>query len=100
RAKQSFASPPLCGPQLTKDYVSDNKNKKDNLNTQLTSIDLFSASVWLYQLRKGEKNTDDIDHSQNRRVRTAGELLQTQFENGVERLKNLLSTKLQEWRGC
>ena len=68
-------------------------------DTQLTSMDLSSASVWLYQLRKGEKNTDDIDHSQNRRVRTSGELIQTQFENGVERLKNLLSTKLQEWRG-
>ena len=86
--------------QLTKAYGSDNnKQKKNKLNTQLTSRDLFSASVWLYQLRKGERNTDDIDHSQNRRVRTAGELLQTQFENGVERLKNLLSTKLQEWRG-
>ena len=68
-------------------------------DTQLTSMDLSYASVWLYQLRKGEKNTDDIDHSQNRRVRTSGELIQTQFENGVERLKNLLSTKLQEWRG-
>ena len=65
---------------------------------QLTAMDLCSATVWLYKLRKGEKCTDDIDHSQNRRVRTSGELIQTQFENGVERLKNLLSTKLQEWR--
>ena len=64
---------------------------------QLTSMDLSSASDWLYKLRKGEKLPDDIDHSQNRRVRTSGELLQTQFENGVDRLRNLLSTKLQEW---
>nr|YP_010732355.1 RNA polymerase beta subunit [Polulichloris maxima]WDY13269.1 RNA polymerase beta subunit [Polulichloris maxima] len=79
---------------LVRRRASSNTNKVH----QLTAMDLFSATIWLYKLRRGEKCTDDIDHSQNRRVRTSGELFQTQFENGVERLKNLLSTKLQEWK--
>nr|YP_010731955.1 RNA polymerase beta subunit [Kalinella pachyderma]WDY12869.1 RNA polymerase beta subunit [Kalinella pachyderma] len=79
---------------------------RDKINTkfglfktekQLSSLDIHAASNWLTKLRRGEKNIDDIDHAQNRRIRTSGELLQTQFENGVDRLKNLLVQKLKEW---
>jgi DNA-directed RNA polymerase beta subunit len=66
-------------------YVTDN---------QLTSLDVQAARNWLYRLRDGKEIIDDIDHSQNRRVRQSGELIQSQFENGVTRLRKLVRRKL------
>ena len=68
-------------------YVTDN---------QLTALDLYAASSWLYRLTKGEKNIDDIDHFKNRRIRTSGELLYAQFENGVDRLRKYTWNKLKK----
>nr|YP_010731905.1 RNA polymerase beta subunit [Phyllosiphon coccidium]WDY12736.1 RNA polymerase beta subunit [Phyllosiphon coccidium] len=64
---------------------------------QLTALDIYAASSWLYQLTKGEKKIDDIDHFQNRRIRTSGELLYAQFENGVDRLRRLTWNKLKKF---
>ena len=61
---------------------------------QLTSLDVQAARNWLYRLRAGKETIDDIDHSQNRRVRKSGELIQSQFENGVTRLRKFLRKKL------
>ncbi len=72
-------------------------NKKFGLDlteTQLTSLDVQAARNWLYRLRDGKEIIDDIDHSQNRRVRQSGELIQNQFENGVTRLRKLVRRKL------
>jgi DNA-directed RNA polymerase subunit beta len=43
---------------------------------------------------KKKGNLDDIDHLQNRRVRSVGELLQTQFRAGLTRLERLISERL------
>ena len=72
-------------------------NKKFGLDltaNQLTSLDIQAARNWLYRLRDGKEIVDDIDHSQNRRVRQSGELIQNQFENGVTRLRKLIRRKL------
>jgi DNA-directed RNA polymerase beta subunit len=61
---------------------------------QLTSVDVEAAANWLYRLRDGKESIDDIDHSQNRRVRQSGELIQSQFENGIARLKKFVKRKL------
>ena len=63
---------------------------------QLTSFDIKAAIAWLQDLQKGYKTIDDIDHSQNRRIISSGELLQNQFENGVDRLKKLIWVKLKD----
>ena len=63
---------------------------------QLTCLDIKAAISWLQDLQKGYKVVDDIDHSQNRRIRSSGELLQNQFENGVDRLKKLIWVKLKD----
>jgi DNA-directed RNA polymerase beta subunit len=62
-------------------------------DTQLTSRDIEAAQNWLYRLRAGKEIIDDIDHSQNRRVRQSGELIQSQFANGVTRLRKLVRRK-------
>ena len=62
--------------------------------TQLTALDIKESINWLSKLRAGREETDDIDHSQNRRVRTSSELIQTQFSIGITRLKNLVTKKV------
>lgn len=62
--------------------------------TQLTSIDIKETINWLSKLRAGKEEVDDIDHSQNRRVRTSSELIQTQFSLGVTRLKSIVAKKV------
>lgn len=86
-------------------------NKKFNLSlslfqTTLTAQDILAATEYLIQVEKGLKQVDDIDNLQNRRVKTAGELIQNQFAIGLLRLeKNIrekmnsnLSQPTNEWR--
>ena len=65
--------------------------------TQLTALDLQVTRYWLQKYSKGEKRVDDIDHSKNRRIRTSASLLQSQFENGIERLKKFTWNKLKDF---
>ena len=64
------------------------------MGTQLTSLDIKETINWLSKLREGKEEIDDIDHSQNRRVRTSSELIQTQLEVGITRLKSLVTKKV------
>jgi len=81
-------------------------NKRFNLNfpeyiTSLTIKDIVGIIDGLITLTytKGnlgyrEGNIDDIDHLQNRRVRSVGELLQTQFRSGLIRLERILTERM------
>jgi len=81
-------------------------NKRFNLNfpeyiTSLTIKDIVGIVDGLITLTytKGnlayrEGNIDDIDHLQNRRVRSVGELLQTQFRSGLIRLERILTERM------
>ena len=74
-------------------------NKKLNLTlslfqTTLTPQDLLTATNCLLKVANGSMKTDDIDHLKNRRVRTAGDLLQTQFGLGLLRLEKNIRLKL------
>ena len=42
----------------------------------------------------GVGTTDDIDHLQNKRIKSIGELLQTQFNIGLIRLEKTISERL------
>lgn len=74
-------------------------NKKLGLNlslfqTTLTSQDLLAATNYLIKVALGSGKTDDIDHLKNRRVRTSGDLIQTQFALGLLRLEKSIRLKL------
>jgi DNA-directed RNA polymerase subunit beta len=62
--------------------------------TTLTPQDLLSATNCLIRVAHNTVKTDDIDHLKNRRVRTAGSLLQTQFGLGLIRLEKSIRLKL------
>ena len=73
-------------------------NKKLNLTislfqTTLTSQDLLAATNGLIKIAQSSMKIDDIDHLKNRRVRTAGDLLQTQFALGLTRLEKNVRLK-------
>ena len=67
--------------------------------TTLTSHDLLWAVDSLIQLFNNQKDCDDIDHLQNRRIRTSGELIQNQLNLGLIRLEKKLIEKLKKSKG-
>lgn len=67
--------------------------------TTLTPYDLLWAADSLIKLFNNQKNCDDIDHLQNRRVRTSGELIQNQLTLGLIRLEKKLTEKLKKSKG-
>ena len=67
--------------------------------TTLTPYDLLWAVDSLIKLFNNQKNFDDIDHLQNRRVRTSGELIQNQLNLGLIRLEKKLIEKLKKSKG-
>ena len=60
----------------------------------LTSQDLLAATNSLLKSAYGALKFDDIDHLKNRRVRTSGDLLQTQFGLGLMRLEKNIRLKM------
>lgn len=74
-------------------------NQKFNLNlpshlTTLTNQDLVSIFDRLISFFYKDGVFDDIDHLQNRRVRSVGELLQIQFRSGLTRLDRILAERM------
>ena len=74
-------------------------NKSFNLNlpprvTTLTNHDFFAILDKLVRFNYEESKFDDIDHLENRRVRSVGELLQIQFRSGLTRLEKVLSERM------
>jgi len=75
-------------------------NKKFNLNisksiSDLTIQDILSIMEGLINLEQSKIECfDDIDHLKNRRVRSIGEILQSQFRTGLTRLERILIEKI------
>lgn len=62
--------------------------------TTLRPEDILAAVDYLINLEYGIGNVDDIDDLKNRRVRTAGELVQNQIRIGMGRLDRIVKEKL------
>lgn len=74
-------------------------NKRLNLNiskkiTTLTPQDIIQIVDCLIDLRLSQGKIDEIDHLQNRRVRSVGELLQNQLHIGLGRLERLVTERM------
>lgn len=67
--------------------------------TTLTPYDILLTIDSLIQVFKNKKNCDDIDHLENRRVRTSGELIQNQLALGLFRLEKRLMEKVKKDKG-
>jgi DNA-directed RNA polymerase subunit beta len=60
----------------------------------LTNRDLVEIARRIIMINNGQDSPDDIDHLGNRRVRTVGELLQSQFRIGLVRLERLVKERM------
>lgn len=75
-------------------------NNRFNLNIskfihELTFQDIIAIIEELINFNESHNGkSDDIDHLENRRVRSVGELLQTQIRSGLTKLERLLSERL------
>ncbi|MFC1477078.1 DNA-directed RNA polymerase subunit beta [candidate division KSB1 bacterium] len=74
-------------------------NKKLDLKipedfTVLTKEDIIAIIKYLLDLKSGKKMTDDIDHLGNRRIRTVGEQLGTQFSVGLARMARTIKERM------
>ena len=74
-------------------------NKKLNLNTSedvrvLTKQDIIEIIRYLIQLINSKATVDDIDHLSNRRIRTVGEQLASQFTVGLARMARTIKEKM------
>jgi DNA-directed RNA polymerase subunit beta len=74
-------------------------NKKLKLNTPdevkvLTNEDIISIVKYLIELSNSRTDVDDIDHLSNRRVRTVGEQLYSQFGVGLARMARTIRERM------
>jgi DNA-directed RNA polymerase beta subunit len=60
----------------------------------LTDNDIVEIVRYLFNLRTGRGEVDDIDHLGNRRVRRVGELLENQFRIGLVRMERAIKEKM------
>lgn len=76
--------------------LKDSNYSKTKNQTTLTAQDLLSITDYLLKVEQGFYKIDDIDHLKNRRVRTSGDLIQSQFAIGLTRLEKWIREKLLE----
>ncbi|MCB9246883.1 MAG: DNA-directed RNA polymerase subunit beta [Flavobacteriales bacterium] len=74
-------------------------NKKLNLQISdevrvLTNDDIISIIKYLIELSNSRTDVDDIDHLSNRRVRTVGEQLYSQFGVGLARMARTIRERM------
>jgi DNA-directed RNA polymerase subunit beta len=60
----------------------------------LTQEDVVAILRRMVELNEGQGRRDDIDHLGNRRVRSVGELIQTQFRVGLLRMERVVKERM------
>lgn len=80
----------------TVDLIADWSTEPAKNQTTLTGQDVLFAFNELIKIYDGNKIVDDIDDLKNRRLRTAGELIQTQFATGLIRLEKFITEQISQ----
>ncbi|MDI9346919.1 MAG: DNA-directed RNA polymerase subunit beta [Methylacidiphilales bacterium] len=65
--------------------------------TVLTKEDIVDTMRVLINIRDGRDEVDDIDNLGNRRIRTAGEMIENQFRIGLVRLERSVMDRLSQY---
>ena len=99
-AKQLFESTFFNNEKYDLSFVGRVKiNERHNLDipdevTSLTKKDIISIIKYLIYLKCGNGAVDDIDSLSNRRVRSVGELVETQFRIGLVKTQKSIVDKM------
>ena len=87
-----------AGTELNNDLVLRIREIKEKIwvkkGSSLTKEDIVASLRYLINLYRGIGEIDDIDHLGNRRVKTAGELLQDQFYIGLNRMERVIRERM------
>lgn len=86
-----FLNRRFCGHDVAKETNYQNLNQ-----TTLNGQDVLLAFNELIKIYSGDQIVDDIDDLKNRRIRTAGELIQTQFATGLIRLEKFINEQIRQ----
>jgi DNA-directed RNA polymerase subunit beta len=71
--------------------------RRPSTHLTLTPEDALAGLDYLIRLENGDSHfLDDIDHLKNRRARLAGELIQTQFRLGLNRLERSVHRRISD----
>ncbi|MFT5581948.1 MAG: DNA-directed RNA polymerase subunit beta, partial [Psychromonas sp.] len=70
------------------------KDTSDETSRVLTKHDIISIIKYLIELINSKADVDDIDHLSNRRVRTVGEQLYSQFGVGLARMARTIRERM------
>ncbi|HOT86860.1 MAG TPA: DNA-directed RNA polymerase subunit beta, partial [Thermotogota bacterium] len=73
---------------------STQKQKYEEESQVIKKMDLLLATMHLLDLERDPNLRDTKDHLGNKRVRTVGELLQSEFERGFVKIQKLIQEKL------
>ena len=71
-------------------------NRERLIPKNITIDDIFATVSYLLGLAHGVGLYDDIDHLGNRRIRSVGELLQTQFRTGIVRMERTIRDRMDQ----
>lgn len=71
------------------------KNAKELITTHLTIDDILAVISYIIDLNNGLGKVDNIDHLENRRIATVGELMCNEFRKGVNKLKDSVRESMQ-----
>src|SRR5699024_3656991 len=74
-------------------HVVGNADVEEGIK-HITQADIFSSISYFFNLLYDVGHTDDIDHLGNRRLRSVGELLQTQFRIGLSRMERVVRERM------
>ncbi|HPE42238.1 MAG TPA: DNA-directed RNA polymerase subunit beta, partial [Thermotogota bacterium] len=76
------------------DPTQKNTQKYEEESQVIKKMDLLLAAMHLLDLERDPNLRDTKDHLGNKRVRTVGELLQSEFERGFVKIQKLIQEKL------
>lgn len=71
-------------------------NRERLIPKNITLDDMFASISYILCLADGVGDFDDIDHLGNRRIRSVGELLQSQFRTGIIRMERTIKERMEQ----
>ena len=87
--KEDGAIVPIVGTDLSLTGINGGKPL-----ARVSVSDMIACFSYFLNIQSGIGATDDIDHLGNRRVRSVGELLQTQFRIGLTKMAKTVQQKM------
>ena len=95
RIKRLFFNPRNYNLSVVGRHLLNRRFCANDTSLLLTRDDMVRIVSHVIRVSQGHEEPDDIDHLANRRVRTAAELVQTEFEAGLYEIARAASERLE-----